>query len=557
MKTAPSLQKLRGGYYTPEAIAVFLADWAIQKPNAKVLEPSCGDGTFVEAAARRLSRLGANASHVRALVHGVEFDATEAAKAEARFGAVTGFGSGKRIHVGDFFEYCRDGLKGQGFDAILGNPPFIRFQNFPEVHREAAFDLMRAQGLHPTRLTNSWLPFIAVCIGMLSEHGRLAMVVPAELLQVNYAAELRQFLSDRCHRLTIFTFRRLVFDDIQQEVVLLCAERDGVGAGGIRTIELEDLGELPSYEHPPFDARDLKPMYHSKEKWTQYFLSSQQIHLLREIRKSPRLDTISELADVEVGVVTGLNDFFVLRQEAINRLEAKNHVLRLVSRSGHLKGLFFKQRDWAANAEAGFPAYLLTLADVPIGRLPKTLAKYVRHGESMGWHKGFKCRIRSPWYKVPSAWVPDGFMLRQIHEYPRIFINSAHVTSTDTIHRVRTHDKIDIGRLAGAAYNSLSFAFAEVLGRSYGGGVLELEPREAAQVPVPYAYSHHLDLKRLDAMLRDNEEGAALDYADEILLRRGMGLSKRQISSLRCIWTTLRDRRIGRKKRSRSSPNLT
>ena len=52
-------QKLRGGYYTPEVIAQFLADWAIQNASEEVLEPSCGDGALLDAAARRLLALGA------------------------------------------------------------------------------------------------------------------------------------------------------------------------------------------------------------------------------------------------------------------------------------------------------------------------------------------------------------------------------------------------------------------------------------------------------------------------------------------------------------------
>lgn len=78
-----------------------------------------------------------------------------------------------QIHAGDFFAYCRDNLfephmfgliasNGKGFDAVLGNPPFIRYQNFPEGHREVAFDLMRRAGLHPNRLTNAWVPFLVV-----------------------------------------------------------------------------------------------------------------------------------------------------------------------------------------------------------------------------------------------------------------------------------------------------------------------------------------------------------------------------------------------------------
>ena len=42
-----------------------------------------------------------------------------------------------------------------------------------------------------------------------------------------------------------------------------------------------------------------------------------------------------------------------------------------------------------------------------------------------------------PWWGTPSLWIPDLFMLRQIHLAPRLTVNAAAATSTDTVHRVR------------------------------------------------------------------------------------------------------------------------
>ena len=44
--------KLRGGYYTPMDLAHWLCAWAIRSVDDRILEPSCGDGVFLEAAAR-------------------------------------------------------------------------------------------------------------------------------------------------------------------------------------------------------------------------------------------------------------------------------------------------------------------------------------------------------------------------------------------------------------------------------------------------------------------------------------------------------------------------
>ena len=51
------------------------------------------------------------------------------------------------------------------------------------------------------------------------------MVIPAELFQVNYAGETREFLARYFDRLTLITFQKLVFEEIQQEVILLLGEK--------------------------------------------------------------------------------------------------------------------------------------------------------------------------------------------------------------------------------------------------------------------------------------------------------------------------------------------
>lgn len=177
--------------------------------------------------------------------------------------------------------------------------------------------LMQRVGLHPNRLTNAWVPFLVASSLLLSDSGRLAMVIPAELLQVNYAAELRYFLSTFFSRITLVTFKKLVFGGIQQEVVLLLAERNGSAHAGIRTIELGGINDLAGFERSDLPLTDLKEMDHSAEKWTMYFLDQEDLALLRRLRQDSRLVTAGHVMDVDVGIVTGLNNFFVFTQAQV------------------------------------------------------------------------------------------------------------------------------------------------------------------------------------------------------------------------------------------------
>lgn len=560
MKPALSYQKLRGGYYTPQPIAHFLAQWAVQSATTQILEPSCGDGEILEQALQALIEQGASKEEAIFQTHGVEIEGQERVRALDRIRALGFQPDETTIHRGDFFAYCQQHLmadKGlfslcsdgqpRFFDAIIGNPPFVRYQNFPEEQRKPAFQIMKTAGMNPSRLTNTWVPFLVAASFLLTESGRLAMVIPAELLQVNYAAELRLFLSNYFNKLTLITFKKLVFEGIQQEIVLLLAEGNGGETTEIRTIELNGIDDLASYEHTDFSSSELKPMDHSTEKWTQYFLDTDEIELLRTIKENPRLTEAGKVIDVDVGVVTGQNQFFVLSEEQIKNVSLKRYSQRIVSRSGHLRGTIFSEEDWQSNTEKNYPAYLLDLPKKDFDELPQAAQDYIKTGEAAEYHTGFKCRIRPRWYIVPSVWTPDAFMLRQVHGYPKLIVNKAGATCTDTIHRVRLLNGKSADVIAAAFLNSLTFAFSEVMGRSYGGGVLELEPNEAERLPIPLIGSDNLDIQKLHALLLDNNINAVLDITDKVLLIDGLGLKEQEVKMLRGIWIKLRDRRINRK----------
>ena len=74
------------------------------------------------------------------------------------------------------------------------------------------------------------------------------------------------------------------------------------------------------------------------------------------------------------------------------------------------------------------------------------------------------------WYSASSVWVPDAFSARRNVEYPKLLINNCNAVSTDILHRVKFKDGVDKIEVVLYYYNSISFAFTEICGRSYGGG---------------------------------------------------------------------------------------
>ena len=193
-----SAEKLRGAYYTPPAIASFILHWGINGSNdADILEPSCGDGVFLEQMARENMLF----HHVTA----VEYEAVEAEKARAI-----------RLHDSevinsDFHRFCLD--TEQRFNLVVGNPPFIRYQYYDEGQQTLAGEIFKKAGLKRSKLTNAWVTFVVGCSLLLREKGKMGFVIPSELLQVTYAQQLRKYLATSFNKINIISFENMVFEE--------------------------------------------------------------------------------------------------------------------------------------------------------------------------------------------------------------------------------------------------------------------------------------------------------------------------------------------------------
>ena len=204
-------------------------------------------------------------------------------------------------------------------------------------------------------------------------------------------------------------------------------------------------------------------------------------------------------------------------------------------------------KDWQDLADQGSRVHLMDLVPVNGEPLSEPVKQYIRSGEEQGVHQGYKCRIRSPWYAVPAVWQPDGFMFRQIYDFPRLVLNQSSATSTDTIHRLRV--RAQPGQVISNAYTYLTAASAEIEGRSYGGGVLELEPTEAERLLMPAGVYDGLTLSECDGLIRNGHLEDLIKENSRLILVDGLGMSQMECRMLREIWLKLRNRRNGRRRR--------
>lgn len=535
MKPTISNRKLRGGYYTPEAIADFIVEWGCKTGDCNViLEPSCGDGSFLRAIQECDDR---GICHSRIIA--IELDSDEAKKAASNYGI--------EIRNDDFFNQAKSLLDDKSVDFVVGNPPFIRYQNFDEKSRDIAFQLLRDLGFRPNKLTNIWVPFLILSSYMLTDAGRLGMVIPAELLQVNYASECRRCLTNLFGKVTVISFKKLLFDCAQQEVILLLAEKTkGHQKTGICFIEVDSADDLDA------DAIINMPnsMYSVADndtKWTSYYLDRSQRALISRISNHAMVKCTTDFFETNVGVVSGENSFFLLSLDEVKALGLEDSVLPIVSKTEQLKGITFQKGDFDLKANEGKKVFLFNPPHDQSNQLSKSELEYIQTGEQKGINQNYKCRIRDPWYKVPMSWMPTGFALRQVGYYPRILVNETDATSTDTVHKIRFLDGVDPYRLSAAFLNSYTFALAETMGRSYGGGVLTFEPSEIRKLRIPIANIEHLDPEYVDSLIRTGDIESVLDYTDRIILVEGLGLTDSEVNTLRNAWKRLLNRRMARR----------
>ncbi|MCE9683736.1 HsdM family class I SAM-dependent methyltransferase [Halomonas alkalisoli] len=540
----PSDRKARGAFFTPPELANFITSWAIRSPDDKVLEPSCGEAAFLLPAADRLKQLGALELGFSAQLHGHDIHHDSIKGAEALLSAK---GYQPTLTVGDFFSQLPD----QSFDVVIGNPPYIRYQNFAGESRSKALEAALREGVRLNQLASSWAAFTIHAASFLKKEGRLGLVLPAELLTVKYASEIRKYLLRRFKSVRLVLFEDLVFPGVLEDVVLLLAEGYG-SADSFEVYQAKNARDLK--DRAPEKWQGFRPR--DEEKWTPALLSSQAFSLYEECISQGQFEPLSNWGSIYLGAVTGNNKYFTLTQNEAARLKIPKKDLVKISPPGsrHLRGLVFSDKAWENLANNGAACYLFSPSASP----SDGAKKYIEMGEATKVNEAYKCKVRSPWWKVPLVNKPDLFFTYMNHEYPRLVKNSIGAQFLNSLYGLKINSsKKSLGKdlLPIAMLNSLSLLGAELVGRAYGGGMLKHEPKEAIKIPAPSQATIkkvEKELKlvqsRVSGLLRGNNISTAVEIVDKIILIDGLGISEDQVNSLRISKELLKNRRQSRGK---------
>jgi len=543
---SPALRKARGAFFTPDELARFIAEWAIRTPDDRVFEPSAGDAAFLVRAVGRLRGL-AGRPDWRPTVDGVEIHPDSALAGGRR---VRDSGGEPRIAQDDFFLVHPD----PRYDCVIGNPPFIRFQDFTGPARDRARQAAQRAGVALTALASSWAAFTVHSAMFLTRGGRLGLVLPAELLSVNYAAPVRRFLLDHFSTVELVLFDERVFPEAEADVVLLLA--DGYRAGPAEQVVIRrarDAADLASANR----GNAWTPVDRSG-KWTGGLVAPGAEDCIRSLLGTDRFGPLQTWGDTTLGIVTGNNGYFTLSRRQVRRLGLRPDELLTLSPAGssHLRGLEFDDETLARLGREGKAVHLFHP-----GSRPSTAAeRYIADGYQAGVADAYKCRVRKVWYQVPIVPPADLLLTCMNADTPRLTTNSARAHHLNSVHGVYLRPAVaEIGRelLPLASLNSVTLLHAEIVGRSYGGGILKMEPREADgwAVPAPALVVDCADALRpvrdkVADLLHQSRLLDAVDLVDQVLVDAGE-IADHDVESLRQARADLARRRLLRASRAR------
>lgn len=519
--------KKTGSFFTPDALAqsvVCRLEQHVRQssgPGLAVLEPSVGEGAFIRALAslqvpeRRISTLD---------VVDIEPTFIEESRGIDLPGAAVDYA------CEDFITFeGRDG----GYDVILGNPPYVSYKHLSEAQIAAARAYFIANDLKASDFRNLWTLFLLKASVLLKPDGVMAFVLPKEVVYVNHASWLRALLLKTFAKVEVFVFDELHFDHADQDVAVIFCYRTN-------NVEGLHISEGSGGRIDPHGLRLIKVDQFYESKWSQFKITDNDNLLLR--RCAAKFHPLERYCTAVAGIVPAANDFFIIDAAKSDTLNAAAFVRTIVQRSNYIgRNLVLDSTVMGEIIAAGLPAFLLT--DYDYDNPPALVASYLKDGEALGLDKRYKMTRREPWHRIPSIWPGEALFFKRIGELPKFVLNSAAALVTDTAYRITPNEGVDLRSLIFSFYNSVTMVAAELRGRTYGGGVLELTPNEFKRLPIPFSAVTEAEFDVFVARMKSNSFAEALAAQDDYLLPRA-GISTADIAAIQRVRQELYGKRL-------------
>jgi len=513
-------EKNNGIYYTPPQLT-------IQNPKVTILDPAFGQGALLLAARERLIVLGREKPTGQLFGYDIQPLCKKYQKTHFK-----GLLDEKKIIEGDFFSLDKD-FDQKKFDIILMNPPFVRHHKLDKTQlqniRKSIGDTNILQNT-----SDLWAYFIIYSLNFIEDNGSLAAILPWAFIQADYARIVRRILYDKFEKLNVVIIGRQMFDKTQERVLVFCGENFGLST---KTINL----------YYSFDVPKEKILFNciSQKAWIENpleQLSSQNTqNYLDNITNRINYQPLQSFATIRIGTVTGANSFFILDDEAIGRINPPKNLLRpIIKHSNELQGLCIENGQKCNN-------YLLIInqdSDINDG-----LKSYIEIGISKGLHLGYHAKKRNPWYSIRDPIPPDGFLPYMSKEIPYITFNTAKLLSTNSVHQIFFSGKTDDNArkwIQFSMFSSISQLSIELYSKTYGGGVLKIEPSAAKNILVYSGEGKPFPKElgeKVNKILAQGNKRKVVEFVDDWVINN-LRISKKDMELAKKMYKMNRDLRL-------------
>ncbi|PLA27408.1 Eco57I restriction-modification methylase domain-containing protein [Corynebacterium coyleae] len=540
MKTKQEVSdaKLRGGFYSPEELVNFCADRILERLGSQsslsVLEPSSGDGAFIRGVSK--TKLAENIKTFDCVE--IDDDAVRTTRSTLMESPFEG-----TVHHENVLKW--DSSTKKTYDIVLANPPYVRYQYVSTEDRGLAASILKKLGLATRGVSNLWIPVLLLSLNKLRPSGVFAVILPSEFMTGISASSARKWILQNFERVRLDLFPPKSFPGVLQEVIVLSGTRKSQP-------DLNNSQNPVTFVDNATPARSWTHLVdYARGTWTGYLLSSEHQSAIEKVSQHSACRQLRQLARFSVSTVTGANEFFCVDSNTVERYALSEWSVPLLARTRFAPGLKFLPSDHVAVQSTGKAAWLLSFSgEDSIDTLGAKASAYLKLGEEMGYQNRYKTRIRSPWYRVPVVRPGQLLMAKRSNYYPRVIVNSAEAFTTDTVYRgeiLRGNTDLTPADFAASFHNSVTLLSAEIEGRSFGGGVLELVPSEigALTVIALQGFGKHLDT--LDALYR-KRPGDLVDRTDELILEAIPSLDRDAYHLIQEARVILESRRILRGK---------
>ena len=487
-----------GQFFTPPAVASFMADWALGVGGTLLHDPAFGLGALLQPVIGD-EEVGVTASEVDPAILRFWANATGC---DASF-----------IANEDYLLSW-----GQRRENIVCNPPYMRFQNFR--NRDVVLSAFSENlGLRLSGYTNTASAFLIKSLSEISSTGRLAYIMPLEFLNTGYGKLVKARLIDSGHLAAIISLdcERDVFPDVITSVGIILYDAGAsyatVDFYSVASIDaLRDVLASPPVARIPTDELDPSAKWLSYFKPTSHHASADGMVALDYYGRFSR------------GIATGANDFFALRPSEARRWGLnESEYVPCITRSALIRKPVFSEEDYRCLVQDDAPVLLFS----PNGCLSPQAEGYIEFGEASGYHQRFITRNRTPWYK-PEARDPAPLFIGVFSrgDY-KIIRNESHAVSLSCFHgfRPNLYGQQYIDRLFLYFLSQTGRQIVALSMRKYGNALGKFEPNDAneAYVPAPALLDALTDSEVQDAVQCVRRTGCVPEQIDAFFARLAQG----------------------------------